>query len=199
MIHEQIKKLRLEHNISRSDLAESLGISLSALGNYERGERVPDADLVVKFARYFNVTTDYLLGMSEHKTAEYEAVSKTIPLSDEAIDFIKDCPAELFPALDDFMSDENTAWFISAFEVQIASLDPVAASKVAEVLANQLEERGTSYAVPEAARLLAEKLTPAIQKTMLIDALNAVVESVKKRRSGACCSIGTAPNGEEKA
>lgn len=180
MIHEQIKELRLEHDISRSDLAESLGISLSALGNYERGERVPDADLVVKFARYFSVTTDYLLGMSEHKTAEYEAMSKTIPLSDEAIDFIKDCSPELRYTLDLMLSDSNVNDFLTELMTYVYSLKYGENSEGAEIISYKLSQGRDSLVPSEEVG----KLLSRLQQMHLFEALERLGASMKEAKYG---------------
>ncbi len=64
MIGERIKLLREKDYCSQAELANQIGISQSALGNYERGDRVPDANTLVSLAQYFKVSADYLLGLS---------------------------------------------------------------------------------------------------------------------------------------
>lgn len=66
MFHERLKKLRENENITREHLANSLGITYSALSKYETGKREPDFELLQKIANYFNVTTDYLLCISDN-------------------------------------------------------------------------------------------------------------------------------------
>lgn len=68
MFSERIKKLREENNISQIDLAEYLGISQQALSKWENGKNEPDNDSLIKIAKYFNVSTDYLLGNSESRS-----------------------------------------------------------------------------------------------------------------------------------
>lgn len=63
-----IKELREAKGISRNELADYLGISLSSLGYYERNERTPDADIVARLATYFGVSSDYLLEISPFKS-----------------------------------------------------------------------------------------------------------------------------------
>lgn len=46
--------------ISQKDLAKSLGIGLSNIARYEQG-RLPDAEILIKLAEFFNVSIDYLL------------------------------------------------------------------------------------------------------------------------------------------
>ena len=57
-----LKELRQSKSITQSDLGKALSISPSAIGMYEQGRREPDAEILVKIADYFDVTTDYLLG-----------------------------------------------------------------------------------------------------------------------------------------
>ena len=57
-----LKNLRLQANLSQSELAQMLGISRSAVSSYENGTRSPNHDVLLKLAALFNVSTDYLLG-----------------------------------------------------------------------------------------------------------------------------------------
>lgn len=61
MLGVRIALLRIEKGISQAALAKRLCISASAVGMYEQGRRMPSLDLVVRLAREFGVTTDYLL------------------------------------------------------------------------------------------------------------------------------------------
>lgn len=65
-----IRELREAKGISRNELADFLGISLSSLGYYERNERIPDADIIARLAAYFEVSADYLLGLSPYPNTE---------------------------------------------------------------------------------------------------------------------------------
>lgn len=58
----RLQELRENSFISRKDLAAALNISVSALGMYERGQREPNIDMLVKIADYFDVSVDFLLG-----------------------------------------------------------------------------------------------------------------------------------------
>lgn len=61
MLGIRIALLRIEKGISQAELAKRLRVSASAVGMYEQGRRMPSLDLVVRLAREFGVTTDYLL------------------------------------------------------------------------------------------------------------------------------------------
>lgn len=65
-----LRDLRTRKGITQKQLAETLGISESAVGMYERGHREPDFETLEAIADYFNVDMDYLTGRStiERKT-----------------------------------------------------------------------------------------------------------------------------------
>jgi transcriptional regulator with XRE-family HTH domain len=62
MFHDKLKELRQLKNLTTDEVAQNIGVSGSAYRNYERGERSPSFELLVKLADFYGVTTDYLLG-----------------------------------------------------------------------------------------------------------------------------------------
>ena len=54
-------------NVTRADLAEYLGVSAVAIGQYYNGDALPSMDNLIKIAKYFNVSTDYLLDTDWNK------------------------------------------------------------------------------------------------------------------------------------
>lgn len=58
--YEQLEKLCEKNNVKPSNLIESLGMSKGTMSNWKKGG-VPNADAVVRFAKHFGVSTDYLL------------------------------------------------------------------------------------------------------------------------------------------
>lgn len=61
----RLKELRIATKATQSDIAKILGITVSAYGNYELGQREPCIDFLCKLAKHFGVTIDYLLGVSD--------------------------------------------------------------------------------------------------------------------------------------
>lgn len=57
-----IRDLRKQKGITQKELAQSLQLSESTIGMYERNERQPDYNTLIRIADYFNVSTDFLLG-----------------------------------------------------------------------------------------------------------------------------------------
>ena len=63
---EKLKQLRKEKKLTLKQIAEELNISVSAYSNYEQGIRLPNYDILLKIADFFDVSTDYLLGREEY-------------------------------------------------------------------------------------------------------------------------------------
>jgi len=61
---ERLRKLRKEAGLTQPELAERTWLSKAVISNYELGVRKPSIDIVVKFAKYFHVSADYLLGIT---------------------------------------------------------------------------------------------------------------------------------------
>lgn len=62
---DRIKSLRLQKNMSQSDLADKLGIGRSNMGHIENGRVEPTKESIVQLSDIFGVTTDYLLGRTD--------------------------------------------------------------------------------------------------------------------------------------
>ena len=62
---ERLKELREESNLTQKNLANKLNISKSAISAWEIGRNQPSYDLLIEIAKFFNVSTDYLLGMED--------------------------------------------------------------------------------------------------------------------------------------
>lgn len=63
MVNHRLKELRTKNRISGNIVAESVGISSQYYYELERGEKRLNEDLIRKLARFFEVSTDYLLKM----------------------------------------------------------------------------------------------------------------------------------------
>ena len=74
---------------TQAEFAEFLGISRPTVGFYENGERIPDAVVLRQIAEKCGVTADYLLGLSDNKSLEYENIGNITGLSDKAIETLK--------------------------------------------------------------------------------------------------------------
>lgn len=62
---ERIRYLRIKNNLTSKELSKALEISESSISLYENGKRKPSIELLIKFSSYFNVSTDFLLGVED--------------------------------------------------------------------------------------------------------------------------------------
>ena len=60
---ERLKELRQEKRLSQRELAKETGFSQPAIARWESKLQIPNIEVAIVFAKYFSVTTDYLLGL----------------------------------------------------------------------------------------------------------------------------------------
>ena len=80
---EKLKSLRTSQKLTQQQLADRIGVAKSVVSYYESGDRYPSYDVLVKIARIFHTTTDYLLDVSK------DSVIDVSGLSDEDIAVIR--------------------------------------------------------------------------------------------------------------
>ena len=77
MFGDTIKALRLSNNLSQVQLAASLNVSKQTVSNWENNNILPSIEMLVKIARYFSVTTDYLLELDHRHYLEITGLTET--------------------------------------------------------------------------------------------------------------------------
>ena len=63
----RLKELRKRRKLSQLKLAMDLNMNQNTISRYENLERQADYETLIKFANYFDVTLDYLLGRTENR------------------------------------------------------------------------------------------------------------------------------------
>lgn len=63
---QRLKELRTSRGLSQKQLGEIIGATYSAVSFWETGINEPKASNVIKLAQYFEVTSDYLLGITDY-------------------------------------------------------------------------------------------------------------------------------------
>jgi len=66
-MYERIRNLREDMDLRQADVAKYLNCSQVAYSYYEIGARDIPTDVLIKLAKYFDCSTDYLLGLSDIK------------------------------------------------------------------------------------------------------------------------------------
>ena len=65
---QRLKSLRKEHKLSQKELGLKLNLAESTISLYESGKRTPDNETLTNIAKFFNVSTDYLLDIDINKS-----------------------------------------------------------------------------------------------------------------------------------
>ena len=60
-----VKEFRKERGLSMKKLSELVKIGDSSISRWENGQAIVNGDQLIIFAKFFNVTTDYLLGLED--------------------------------------------------------------------------------------------------------------------------------------
>jgi len=66
--YERIRALREDSDKKQSEVADALYMKLTQYGRYERGERELPLNVAVAIAKYYNVSLDYITGLSDEKS-----------------------------------------------------------------------------------------------------------------------------------
>ena len=103
-MESRIKQLRENRGLIQEILASELGITQQMLSKYERDVLCIKVDVLKRIAEYFNVTTDYLLGVSEVKR-DLQGQMKVNKTLDTYYDLI-----EIYKGLDEY--DQEMVWSI---------------------------------------------------------------------------------------
>ena len=60
--------MREDHDLKQAELAEMLGIKQTVYSRYERGLRTIPIDLLIRLSKFYQVSCDYLLGLTDNPT-----------------------------------------------------------------------------------------------------------------------------------
>jgi transcriptional regulator with XRE-family HTH domain len=75
-IGSRITLLRKQQKISQDELAKLAGVSRTMMGNYERNSSPPSVEVLVKLAKAFGVSIDYLIGESDLSNLDKENIKR---------------------------------------------------------------------------------------------------------------------------
>ena len=129
-IQEKLKDLRVEKGLSLEELAAETGLSKSALGSYETTDHKDISHTsIIALAKFYGVSADYLLGLSENRDECSSDISE-LKLDYDAISILKSgdinnrllCEIIKHPVLGKFMSDMEI-YVDSLAEMQIRNLN----------------------------------------------------------------------------
>ena len=68
MYFKRLRDMREDHDLKQAELAEMLGIKQTVYSRYERGLRTIPIDLLIRLSKFYQVSCDYLLGLTDNPT-----------------------------------------------------------------------------------------------------------------------------------
>ncbi|MBQ9673203.1 MAG: helix-turn-helix transcriptional regulator [Ruminococcus sp.] len=69
--NDRLRELREDNDLTQTQIANKFNVKQITISQYERGTRQVSLDILVKYAEYFNVSTDYILGLTNNPTPNY--------------------------------------------------------------------------------------------------------------------------------
>ena len=75
MLNKNIRDLRVSMKMSQVELAQELGVTKQCISNWENDNILPSVEMLVKMAKFFNVTTDYLLGLDNNQIVDVSGLT----------------------------------------------------------------------------------------------------------------------------
>lgn len=88
---QRLKDLRIQRGLSLNQLAKDISVTAQSLSLYENSKRTINIDLLNDIAKYFNVSADYLIGLSDTQSldTDMQAVCGYIGLDDVSVGIVK--------------------------------------------------------------------------------------------------------------
>lgn len=62
---DRLKELRIENNLSQTELAKQSGLSQAAIAKWESGDRTPNMHCIIILTKFFKTDANYLLGIED--------------------------------------------------------------------------------------------------------------------------------------
>lgn len=100
---KNLRKIRKLSGMTMKDLAERIGVSESAISQYENGKRQPGYETLIELSKIFNVSTDYLLGIEDNELSVTDADLELIKTYKAAKQSDKEHINALIKAIDKFL------------------------------------------------------------------------------------------------
>jgi len=73
MLHIRLKELRTDNEMTQSELGNRVGVIKQTVSSWESNTSAPNYEIVCKLAKIFNVSTDYLFGVTDKATPPPDA------------------------------------------------------------------------------------------------------------------------------
>ena len=75
MFCKRLEGLRISYNLTQKQLADKLGVTKQTVSNWENDNILPSIETLMRICQFFNVSTDYVLGLDNKKYIEVSDLS----------------------------------------------------------------------------------------------------------------------------
>lgn len=105
-----LRELMQQHGTKQTELSELLGVTRQSIGQYADGTSLPPVDKIIELANYYNVSADYILGLTDitSNDADLRSVCEYTGLSEKSIENIQNLMGGLGSVSMDIDSDFPT-------------------------------------------------------------------------------------------
>lgn len=169
---ERLKELRLEKNLKQSELAKEFNTGTSSISSYEKYGRLPDVYTITKYAKFFGVSLDYIIGKSDSRNPKDEdnklAGAENLTIEEMKLKYSE---SELLEAK---IFSERLRYLMLTRDITVDSI-----SKKLKIDKNKLIEYVMGSEVPTLELL--KKI--AVELDTTTDYLLGVVDEIKKPKS----------------
>lgn len=167
----QLRKLRKEKGVSQETVARDLGVSKSTIGLYETGDTLPDAKTLCDLAKYYEVSADYLVGITAAKTSDpnIKLVLEKIGITEKAFDAL----TNLKSSISQISSQES-----AEFEETVSEIYECAASIENDAKIHNRNFDKSEYIEQRIMEEREQMMHPkSFSVELVLDALNVLIEN----------------------
>ncbi len=93
---DRLKNLRIEKNLTQTELGNMIGVKKSTISCYENGVRVPSLEHLIDIIHIFGISADYLIGNDHLVIKEESEPFVATPLSKEELIFLEELKKNKF-------------------------------------------------------------------------------------------------------
>ena len=111
-------KMMRHRNLSLESIGETIGISKSALSEYENGKKRMGFENAVKLAQFYGVSLDYLAGLTEPINLDTSMIHQKTGLSLEAIEALYTAPDNVCNFISDLLESSHLQGLVQDLEQQ---------------------------------------------------------------------------------
>ena len=117
-IGERIKHLRISKKLTQDEVAHALNVKRETVTRWETGARDIKTEITILLSKYFNVSADYLLGLTENTSTNISeiGISNQTGFSTSTVENILDLPIKLKIILDKIINELLKSDLLEKFE-----------------------------------------------------------------------------------